>query len=343
MTMVKIGIIGFGGMGKMHLGIHNQLKNVEVTAVADVDPTKLKTGASAQKINIGTGGGSLDPDKTLLFKSPDDLIKKADVDIIDICTPTYLHAELAVKALRSGRHCLCEKPMALNSKECAKVVAAAKAGKKNYMTAQCIRFWPEYVYLRDTVKSRRLGKLLSMRLQRRTEPPTWGWKNWFGKIALSGGGLLDLHVHDVDFLVYTLGKPASVRALGARGFSKGYDSVSTLYDYGNAAIVEADGDMTLPKGAPFKMAYQAVFANGMIDYDCTRGEKALLEYLPGKPETCPKVQGGDGYFHEIAYFVECAEKRRKITICPPDSSALSIKVAEAERKSCETGKEVKIS
>jgi len=339
--MLNVGIIGFGGMGNMHLGIYNRLKGVEVVAVGDIDKKKLKTGASELKINIGTGSGSLDPEKTRLYENPDDIMKDDDVDIVDVCTPTFLHADYAVKALKAGKHVFCEKPMSLTYKDCQRMVRAAKAAGKTLTIGQCIRFWPEYVYLADTIAKGRLGKLRSLELVRQTPPPLWSWKNWFAKAEWSGGGLLDLHVHDIDFLVSVFGKPKSVKSQGSVGFSRSIDGVATLYDYEPGIIVSAAGHMSLPQGAPFKMAYLATFEKGMIDYDVNR-EPSLNEYRNGK-EYHPKVKKGDGYFHELSYFLKCVKAGKPNDKCLPESCAVSIKVAEAERKSCQTWKPVRIS
>lgn len=339
--MLRVGIVGFGGIGKMHLGVWNKTPGCEVVAVADVDPEKLKVGVSKQEINVGTAGGLLDPAKTGLYRSAAELLAKSDVEAVDICTPTCFHAELSVMALKAGRHVLCEKPMALDYAECSRVVRAQKETGLVYMTAQCIRFWPEYEYLAETIKSRRLGALKWLNLLRQGSPPRWAWKDWFAKRKMSGGGILDLHVHDVDFIVSVFGAPKSVCSQGAIGFSKGWDSVTTLYDYGPKRIVSAQCSLNLPANAGFKMTYQAVFADGMIVYD--GAQQPPFAELNGKEKLVPKVPEENGYAREIGYFVDCIRSGKQPKRCLPESSALSIKVAKAEEKSCETGRPVKVS
>jgi len=75
------------------------------------------------------------------------------------------------------------------------------------MVAQVIRFWPEYVKLKEIFDSGSLGKMVSISCARLSPTPTWAWNNWLLDSERSGGALLDLHIHDTDFLLYLLGKP----------------------------------------------------------------------------------------------------------------------------------------
>ena len=331
--MVKIAIVGLGGMGNRHLGVYSRLGGADLVAVCDSDPAKLKAGQSAQEINIGVGGGALDPEKIRLYSDYSRLLADPEVEAVDICVPTFLHRDLAVKALSAGKHVLCEKPMALTVQETRDMVDASEVSGKTLMIAQCIRFWPEYAYLKEALESQRLGRLISLEMWRCGAPPLWGWRNWFMKGELSGGALLDLHVHDVDFLMYALGKPAAVRSQGAKGPTGEIDAVATQYDYGPGKIVTATGSWCLAKG--FHAGYLAVFERGHIRYD-RRLDPALVEATAGE-EVTPALSDEDAYYQEIAYFVDCLEKGQAPAQCMPRSSALSIEVALAERRSCLSG------
>jgi predicted dehydrogenase len=341
MERIRVGIVGFGGMGKMHLGVWNQIEGADVVAVADPDRERLRTGESAQEINIGTAAGRLRAEGTRCYTQPGKLARDPNVDVVDICAPTFVHARLARQALAAGKHVLCEKPMALTPRQCDAVVRAAAATDAVFMVAQCIRFWPAYEHLAETIRAGRLGALRVLRLMREGPPPRWAWNDWYADAARSGGGILDLHVHDVDFLVSVFGAPRRVISQGARGFSGGWDAVGTLYDYGPGKVISTFADLSLPDNVRFRMAFEAVFERGMLRCD-SRLQPALIEW-DGREERIPDVAPEDGYRREIEYFAECVRTGRRPRRCLPESTALSVRVATAERRSCERGRAVSVA
>ncbi|MDP6108081.1 MAG: Gfo/Idh/MocA family oxidoreductase [Candidatus Brocadiia bacterium] len=341
--MVKVGIIGLGGMGNMHLGVYQSLpkSEAEVVAIADIDPAKLKPGESSQEINIGAGAGALDRDRMNLCESADELIADPNVDLVDITLPTFLHADCAVKALRAGKHVLCEKPMAMNGAECDRMLAAQRESGKALMIAQCLRFWPEYAYLKELVDSGRLGRLTGGHFWRGSTAPDWAWDNWLLDAKRSGGAILDLHVHDVDTVNYLLGVPKAVFSTGSIGVSGGYDIVDTVYVYGDANMsIHAGANWTLPKGFQFEMRYAASFENGCLTYSSTHSP-TLIE-TSGEEAIRSEVADSTGYAEEIPYFLRCLETGAEPTMCPPASSADSVRIAVAEMESARTGKLVEV-
>jgi predicted dehydrogenase len=338
--MVRVGIIGLGGMGNMHFGVYEKNKDAQVVALADTDKEKLKAGSSAKQINIGKGGATIDPKRHRLYDDPDKLIADKDVDLVDICLPTFLHPQYIIKALEAGKHVLCEKPMALTPEECARVLAAAKGKKTQLMIAQCIRFWPEYVYLKETVDSGRLGKVRTAHFWRGGSIPEWSWQGWLKDHKRSGGAILDLHVHDVDFVHYLLGRPKAVCSTGAKGPSGGYDAVETVYVYEEKMAVHSGANMGLPPEFGFEMRYAVSFEKGCLLYS-TRNSPTLTE-VTDEGRSHPQVRRSDGYHEEIAYFLKCVANNEAPAVCTPESAAFSITLEAAEMKSVETGKMVEL-
>lgn len=338
--MVRVGIIGLGGMGNAHLGNYQSVEGAEVVAVADVDPEKLKAGESSMKINIGEGGGTI-REGTKLYDSADKLIADPDVDLVDITLPTFLHAENMIKAIRAGKNVLCEKPMAMDYAECEEVLKAHEGSGVKLMIAQCIRFWPEYEYLKETVDSGRLGALKSLHMWRGGGLPAWSWDGWLQDHKRSGGAVLDLHVHDVDFVNHLLGTPSSVCSTGAVGGTGGYDVVDTVYIYeGRKMSVHTGANMALPREFGFEMKYAASFENGCLTY--SSASSPTLTEITGGEKTHPEVPAASGYARELAYFVGCVEKGEEPARCLPQTSAISIKINRAEIQSIDTGKAVEV-
>jgi len=335
--MVKVGIVGMGGMGRRHLSVYAGLHSADVTALADIDEERLTAGVTAEGINVGAG--VVDPDKQSLYIDPEELINDPDVEVVDICLPTFLHAEYCIKAIESGKHVLCEKPMALTTEQCRDVIAALKASPVKFMVAHCTRFWPEYVYMKEAVVSNRLGAIKSLSMWRAGAFPEGGWHNWFRDHERSGGAMLDLHIHDADFVHYLLGRPKAVCASAAVGISGGYDAAETIYLYDDTAVRVGVNQM-LPKASGFEMSYLAVFEKGSLAYN-SRKSPALLETTDFS-ERHPDLERTDAYHEEISYFIDCVAKNEEPTVVTPESAAFSIRLIRAEMQSAEEGRAVEL-
>jgi len=251
----RIGLIGAGFMGNMHAACYVQIKGVELAAVTDSVREK------AEKIATSYG--------CRMFGEAEQLIENSNVDIIDVCLPTYLHPKYTLQALEAGKHVFCEKPIALTVEDGKKMVEGARRTGRCFMVGHVIRFWPEYRELKRFIDSGELGELKALQFSRWAAYPHWS--HWLTDPEKSGGPIVDLHIHDADALIWLLGKP---RELYVRGT---IDRVTVLYDYGlnGPDIVSAEGGF-LPGPVPFRMAFRAVFEKGTLDYDSTRETPASL-------------------------------------------------------------------
>lgn len=302
-------------MGRMHANVYSLLENAKLVAVLDSKPEK------AEKFVADFG--------VTAMSDYDEFLKSNDLDIVDICLPTYLHREYTVKALEAGKHVLCEKPMALTVEDADAMAAAAKANDRQLMIGHCIRFWPEYALLKKYNDDGRFGKLVSLNLTRYGEFPHWSSDNWLADETLAGGGVLDMHIHDTDFVLYLLGEPTSMSSWGSvdeRGASHAFTTM--VYP---GCIAHLEGGWNLPTNAPFKMAFRAIFERGAMIMDAG----PLTIYEPGAEPRVPEfprleAQGGGnisdlgGYYHEIKYFVDSVEKGTPVRTVTPESSRLSV-------------------
>ncbi len=354
--MVKVGQIGMGFMGRTHFGIYESLPNARVVALCDQDPKRRQGSWAGPLGNLpASWPEQVDMTDRKSYATLDAMLADPEIDLVDITLPTYLHAEAVIKALKAGKHVLSEKPMGLNAVECKKVLQAFAKAKTNYMVAQCIRFWPQYATIKDMIQSRKLGKLRSLALKRLANPPMYSSRNWLMDHKKSGGALLDLHVHDVDYANFVLGKPKAIYAKGTTGPSKGIDHVEALWDYGKDLIVSIEGGWTFPDTWPFEMAVLARCEKGTIRWFMSEGDnikvftdKGLKMFDPYGKEVKPDAPAPagvpTGWQEEIKYYVNRLDSkaRGKEKICPPESTALSIALADAEVKSVQTGKTVTV-
>ncbi len=336
---VKVGVLGIGFMGNCHYSIYGRPKGAVVAAIADVDPKKRSGDWSGIAGNIGGAGAKTDLSGVTVYSKAEEMIADPDIDVIDITLPTYLHAKHAIMALKAGKHVICEKPMAIDSREAAKMVAAAKKASGELFIAHCIRFWPQYAEARKIVRSRKYGPVISATFRRFSLNPNWSWRNWLQDPKKSGLSALDLHIHDSDFVLYCFGRPRSVTSHSA-GLRKGrVDHIVTSYNYGPNQLVVADGAWEYPPGFGFEMSF--IIAMETATLVCGPDMSLKLHPLRGKSREI-KVPPGDGYQRELAHFVECIAKGRKSDVVSPESALASVRLVECEVKSALTGKTVPV-
>ena len=346
MKQVKVGIIGFGFMGTTHFRIHQANPKSKIVAVADADADKRKGDIRKVKGNIGGDENTfLDLSGIKVYKDGMDLIADPEVEEIDICLPTYLHADYAIAALKAGKHVLLEKPCALTVKDVKRVVAAAKASGKCFTVGLCVRAWPEYRKAFELFKAGKIGKIRSA-LFRRFSPNIDGnaWKNWFMNDELSGGALLDLHMHDIDQVVYFCGKPTAVTTIGTWYKSGIPDHSFTLYHFDDGQAVCAEGGWSAPSTAPFEMCFQLIGTKGTILLNST----GLWFYpIKGAPEKITINTGKlpTGWHIEIDNLLSAVlGKSSDEKYLPHDDLIAGACIYEAERKSFEgKGKTVKVN
>ena len=332
--MLKVGLVGVGFMGRGHLDNYLRLEAegfpVKLTAICDIDPNKFKNIFVKGNIDVGTG--TYDFSKYNLYTDLDEMLERENLDYVDIALPTYLHAEASVKALNKGLHVLCEKPMALTSAECQEMIDAAKKNNRKLMIGQCLRFWPAYEYLKETVESDRLGKVVCAYFFRGGAAPRWSYQNWLLTKEKSGGCLLDQHIHDVDTINWLFGKPEKVSTIARNIISgSGYDAVSTNYVYSDGKVVNAQDDWTLEGDFGFDMVFRVNFEKGNLVL-----EKGVLTENPNdgkgfEPELSPDL----GYYREIKYFANAVINDEPITVATPESTMETIEIAEAEYHSAD--------
>ena len=319
--MIKVGLCGSGNMGIAHVKCFSIIPGVRVTAIASKDEASAGRLARASGAKIYSDAGTM--------------IRDADIDMVDICLPTPLHCSCAVQAARRGLDILCEKPIALTVADATRMIKAVRAARVKCMIAHVIRFYPEYEALKDYVDSGKLGKLLAF--------SGWrfggllaglAWKDWFHNPKLSGGAILDLHIHDVDYVRYLLGEPRGVNAVSVRRYG-GWNYVFTNFYYPDTAV-SCEAGWTVAD--PFTMGFRAVFEKGTLTYDLRHQPLSLCaESGKLKRVRLPKPKNNLGAYHrEIKYFVDCLKKGRDPKIVTLEDARASLAlvhkvIASAER------------
>ena len=148
------------------------------------------------------------------------------------------------------------------------MVDAEKRCVKMLLIALVLRFWPDYEYLKETVDSVRYGHVLSAHFFRGGHPPKWSYNVWMIRTETSGGGLYDLHIHDIEMVNWLFGKPQSVSTL-ARDVIPGssYDIISTNYVYPDRKIISSQCDRSLTGEFGFEMSFRVNFERGNLLFE----------------------------------------------------------------------------
>ncbi len=338
---VNVGVVGLGFMGMVHLRSYLKIPGARIAAVADASKKPIDGKLPGVGGNITDGDAFPLAEDTKFYESWEDLITDPEIDLVDICLPTAAHVEVSIAALKAGKHVVCEKPMARNSEDCRKIVEAANEARGFFMPAMCMRFWPGWEWLKVAVDEQPYGKLLSVRFRRVSGPPGWSRGNYF-KGGESGGALFDLHVHDIDYIQYLLGRPKSVVSSGITRFSGAIDHVVTQYEVDGGAVVTAEGSWIMSEGYPFTMVYTANFERATAEFDVSRKEEALKVYEDGKEPVVIPPAPGDGYVNELKHMIESIQNGTPPTIVTVDDGLSAVEIAEAEEASAQSGERVRL-
>jgi len=335
---VKVGIIGLGFMGTTHLNIYKANDKAEVVAIADVNPAKLAGDISSVFANIGGADNSipLDMSGLALYKDGMDLINDPNVDLVDICLPTYLHRKYAVPALEAGKHLMLEKPMGRTSEDAKAIADAAAKSDKCFTVGMCVRAWPEYRYVYEQLKAGKYGKVKNA-FFKRFSPTMEGkaWEDWFSKNEYSGGALLDLHLHDIDQIVSLFGRPTAVTSTGSKGVRSdgAVDHVFTFYDFEDSKMIVAEGGWSATDNSPFEMSFQLVCEKATVIFSQT-GLKEYYEDGTVEEIDVSGYSGPTGWHAELDNLLEAIQKGIPANQYLTPAEALDgICIAEAEQKS----------
>lgn len=318
--MLKVGILGAGGMGNVHARHYRRMPDVELFFF-DPDPQQSETFTGRHGVER--------------LPSSDDLVAKCDA--IDICLPTPLHVPLGLQAIEEGRALFVEKPLASTLEEGAKLVNAADKAGVPLMPGQVVRFFPEFAAGNRLVKQGAVGTPAAARTRRGGGAPK-GADGWFMDHSKSGGVLLDLAVHDFDWLRWTLGevKHLYARSVGAKtGAGPDYALTTLTFDSGAVAHVEAT--WMDPSGG--RATYEVAGSGGLIQYD-SRNTPTLRTHAGGKSmNEAPLLPEDDPYFNELRAFVDAAKARTSPPVTGYDG-LMALSIALAARESALTDKVV---
>ncbi|MBX3352766.1 MAG: Gfo/Idh/MocA family oxidoreductase [Phycisphaeraceae bacterium] len=335
---IGVGVVGMGFMGWRHVEAYDAAARhgFACAVVAVCDPSEEKRRAPSTGGNISSTIAAAPPTRDFAGHAClDDMLADERVDLVSVCTHTESHVDIALQALRAGKHVLVEKPVALRAEAVRPLADAARGAKTLCMPAHCMRFWPGWDWLRDAIASGEHGRVLSATFLREGAAPGWA-SHFYSDTTRSGGALGDFHIHDADFIRWALGKPDEVCCAGDDRH------VTTLYRFGSGgpAHVSAEAGWTRAHGAGFRMRYTVDFERATAEFEMGREPVLTLSDEHGAREI--EIPDGTGYDHEIRHIVGAiAQGRRDLRVTMDDALATA-ELLDAERESRDSGRWVSL-
>ena len=216
---------------------------------------------------------------------------------------------------------MCEKPLALDAETARRLVAEAADADVPFMVMQVVRFWPEYRALARLIRSGQLGRIKNVYMSRLSSHPDW--TVWHQDPEKSGGGLYDLHIHELDFLYSVFGPAETVYAIGDREENGCFNNVSTCLRFSSGVPAVAEGFMDM-----------------MVDES---RDGAMTLYKVDKPGEELEIPRYDPYREETEYFADCVRSKKETALIPGTDVISVLELLDAVKESLVSGKAVRLS
>lgn len=323
---MNIAVIGLGTMGRVHAKAYAEMEGVRLMAVAD------QRKEVAQEVAEELGA--------IYYTDVDDLLENREIDVIDICLPTDLHKEVAVKGARRKKHIVCEKPIARTLPEAEEMIRVCREEGVQLFVAHVLRFFPEYRKARQVIQSGGIGRVGRIHTFRGGIFPT-GWEDWYANIERSGSLIVDMVIHDLDFLRWTFGEVERVfaKSLAGREMNR-LDHAFISLRFRSGAIAHVEGTWSYPEG--FRTELEVAGSEGILSF---RSEEAMPIHLFLRSA---ETGGGGGvavpesplrkspYEVELAHFMDCLIHGEKPEVTASDAYR-ALEISLAALHSAQTG------
>ena len=279
---MRVGLLGCGGMGTVHARQYAKMADVEL-AIYDRNPERLAAFGARTGAHV--------------VSSREELFAWADV--VDVCLPTDLHADACLAAIAAGRAVFCEKPVALDLDSAAAIVSAADKANVAFMPGQVVRFFPEFARGHRMVKDGAVGNPAVARTRRGGRAPQ-GSEGWFLDLTRSGGVLLDLAIHDFDWLRWTLGEVTQVRSRKT-GTGDGPEYALTVLTFESGCLGHVESTWMDPGG--FRTTFEVAGSGGLIEFDSRSAPSVRVTTLNSSSAENPLADTDDPYYQELRQFI----------------------------------------
>lgn len=325
--MRRVAVVGTGTMGTLHLEAWKNAGSCE--AVAVIGRTEQNIIQLAEQFNVKG------------FHHLQTALEQLPIDIVDVCVPTHLHEEVIKIAAQAGKTVICEKPLAADAKTARRIVDLCEKYDVPLFVGHVLRFSPEYKAARQQVINGAIGKPGVMRLTRGCPYPK-GRDEWYRDESKSGGVLLDLGIHDFDWLLWTFGEVERVMAKRIKRENLEYALVTLRFASGAIAHVTLSWGIT-----KFSASFELAGSEGMITYKSSDQDPVIVELFHEIDRKQERV-AVPSYLVErtpledqLQHFADCLENMRSAIVTAADAVKV-IEVAEAALESVKIGQPIQL-
>lgn len=323
---MKAAVVGCGGMGRIHAASYAGMPDVELAGVCDVD------FSLAQEVSEQLG--------TQAFRSLEEMLQSIDIDVVSITVPSFLHKELVLQAAEAGVHVICEKPVALSLSDAEEMMKGCEQAGVKLFVGHVVRFFPDYVQMKETIDRGELGQVGIAHAKRVGSHPG-ELRPWFKAADKSGGVMIDLMIHDIDFMRWAIGEVTSVFALNRCDEERDYALITLLFENGAAANLE--GFWGYP-GA-FQTSAEIAGDKGVVRASSQKSRslqivKRSKDSAPSRFVEVPRSPSRHSpYDIELAHFIACIRDGQEPRVTAVDAYK-ALEIAAAAIESVRTGRAV---
>ncbi len=333
-------------MGMIHYLAYKNVPGAKVAAICTRDKKKRAGDWREIKGNFGSPGTIMDLGKIARYEDWRELLDDPKIDLIDVCLPPKLHAEVTVAALQAGKHVICEKPIALNTADARRMVKAAQQSNKLLLIAHVLPFVPEFAFMRRAAASGKYGRLLGGHFKRIIANPLW-LKDFYDPHSV-GGPVVDLHIHDAHFIRLLWGMPRAVQCTG-RGHGDMVEFINTQFLFDAETLVTATSGVIQQQGRSFTHGFEVYFEKATMTYDSSVLDGQAVTGMPltvltarGKVER-PALGEIDAFAAELADAVKAVRTGRPSELLAGELALDALTLCQKETESVQKGRAVRIT
>jgi len=328
--MHNVSIIGAGTMGKRHLLSWTSIDSANVKYQYDIRKDIVKQLVDGRNI--------------IVSDDFENVLKDDEVDIVDVCVPTYLHKRYAIDAMKAHKNVFCEKPLSLTVEDSLEIIKTAEKHNVKFMVGQVVRFFPQYANAKKAIERGEIGNPAIARFERLSQFPH-GWNDWYADFTKSKGLIFDMSIHDIDFARWCFGDVERIYAktLTDKKLKFKEHALITMR-MKNGVMVHIEGSWARPSS--FTYNFEIVGTNGMIDFNSERTMPILKEISNNNelntgvqvPESPLKLEP---YAAELKHFLDIIDNGVTPIVSPYDA-AWDVKLALLAIKSAEQNKVIEV-
>lgn len=325
--MLRVGLIGSGMIAQAHAAAYANIDDAEIVAVAS--PSEVNDFVADHAPDAAT------------FANAVKLLEEVDPDIVDVCVPTFVHSEIIKIAVSRGYDTLCEKPIASTLQEAKEIKDLVAEHNVSFMVGHTVRFSPPHQKAKSRVEANDVGEPAVIRTSRVGPFPDWSWKNWFADIDKSGGILLDLIVHDFDFLRWTFGDVKRVFTRDVRWCDDNdlMEHAVVILRFEDGAVAHVEGSWAQPDSRGLSVSLEIAGDDGLIEYD-----NRITPYYKYTQESKKTMvpSGPPAMQREIKAFLESIETGSQPPVSIRDAIE-AVRLSFAAIRSAERGKPIRVA